>query len=381
MQIFENNLAVSSIYHRYLSLIISKEFADIRHGKVFTDAQQNSEQKNRRRELLPVEEETNKNKIIEEHGKTHFKAQIVDAFLGQITKKLNIEFDNKEHLYNNVIQIEDAAPQILEVLCLRAASVKRISPLINSLSWLSRELLTLVNKPQYRKNSDVKVNDPNLAISYVGLDNLKLLMPTFILKHWLPVSTAPYPLMKRKLWNESLSIALAASILAKEEGMDEFSAFTAGMFSNIGLLVVTQCTLQNYNELHQKKLRKAYESKDKKLHDVLVECNSSPELLHDQLINRHAKISADMVELMRLDRLQITEPIFDLAYATNYSKMHPIAQIVTKAKAYVAYRSLAKEVLIDKEEAKTFLSAARITQKDITLLKKSDIDHIKLKFN
>ena len=381
MQIFENNVTVSSVYHRYISLTISKEFADLRTGKVLKTGNQPSEQTNRRRELLAVEEETNQNKIIQEHGQIHFKTQMMEQFLNKVTRKLNIEFDNKENLYNNVIHIEDTAPAILEILCLRAASIKRISPLINSLSWLSRELITLVNKPQYRKGAEVKVNDPNLAISYVGLDNLKMLMPTFILKHWLPASTDPYPLMKRKLWNDSLSVALASSLLAKEEGLDEFTAFTTGMFSNIGLLAVTQCTLYNYNELYQKELREAYDNKDKKLHDALVQFDSSPELLHNQLITRSAQIAADLVELMRFDRLQITEPIFDLAYATEQKNMHPIAQVVTKAKAYVAYRSLAKEELIDTDEAKAFLLVARLTKKDITLLKKSDIDHIKLKFN
>ena len=88
------------------------------------------------------------------------------------------------------------------------------------------ELINLVNKPQYRKRSDVQVNEPNLALSYVGLDNLKLVMPTFMLKHWLPTSTAPYPLMKRKLWNDSLSVALAAQLLAKEHGLDRIYRFS-----------------------------------------------------------------------------------------------------------------------------------------------------------
>jgi len=381
MQIFENNLAISSIYHRATSLTISKEFADQRHGKVFVRDNQNSEQTNRRRELLQIEEETNKQKIIEEHGQSHFKAQIKEQFLSKVHKQLNIEFDNKEYLYNNVLHIQDAAPAVIEILCLKAASIKRISPLINSLSWLSRDLVSLVNKPQYRKRADVQVKDPNLAISYVGLDNLKLLMPTFTLKHWLPTSTAPYSLMKRKLWNDSLSIALASQALAKAEGLDEYTAYTTGMFSNIGLFAVTQCTLQTYNELYQKELRSAYENKDKKLHNAFVEFDSSPDLLYEQLISRSSAITADMVELMRFDRLQITEPIFDLAYATEHEKMHPIAKLVIKAKAYVAFRSLAKEDLINNDEAKALLSAARLMQKDVTLLKKTDIDHIKLKFN
>jgi hypothetical protein len=84
---------------------------------------------------------------------------------------------------------------------------------------------------------------------------------------------------------------------------------------------------------------------------------------------------------MRFDRLQITEALFDLAYASNVTHMCPIAKIVAKAKAYIAFRSLAKEDLIITDEAKALLTAGQLSTKDIALLKKSDIDHIKLIFN
>ena len=187
--------------------------------------------------------------------------------------------------------------------------------------------------------------------------------------------------MKRELWNDSLSIALAAQLLAKEQGLDEFTAFTAGMLSNLGLLAVTRSFLNTYNELYTEELRDAYESKDKKLHDVLVELEVSPDLLLEQLLQRSSKVAADMVELMRFDRLDITETLFDLAYAIDIKHMCPIAKIVTKAKAYIAFRSLAKENLISADEAKILLSAGQLTTDNIALLKKSDIDHIKLIFN
>ncbi|WP_085298575.1 HDOD domain-containing protein [Cognaticolwellia mytili] len=381
MQIFEDNKLVSPIYSRALSLAISKDFAQQKSGKIYTATQQNSEQTNRRRELLAVEEETNKNKIIQAHGQEHFKTQVMNKLFNKVTSQVNKAFDNKENLYNNVLKIEDEAPSIMEILAVKAASINRIAPLVKGLPWLCTELISLVNKPQYRKRSDVQVTEPNLALSYVGLDNLKLVMPTFMLKHWLPTSTAPFPLMKRKLWNDSLSIALASQKLAQEQGLDEFSAFTAGMLSNLGLLAVTQEFLNTYNELYTEELRDAYESKDKKLHDVLVEIEAPPELLLEQLIQRSSKMAADMVELMRFDRLQITEALFDLAYANNVAHMCPIAKIVAKAKAYIAFRSLAKEDLIITDEAKALLTAGQLSTKDIALLKKSDIDHIKLIFN
>ena len=61
--------------------------------------------------------------------------------------------------------------------------------------------------------------------------------------------------------------------------------------------------------------------------------------------------------------------------------MTDIAQLVAKARAYVVFRSLAKEELINNDEAKLLLSSAKITAADAALLKKSDIDHIKLNFS
>jgi len=380
MQLFEDDDAVSSIYQRAISLTISKEFAEQSNGKLVVAAQQDSEQTNRRRELLAVEKQANKDKIIEEHGQNHFKTQVMTKLYKQVNTQINNEFDNKENLYNNVLHIEDAAPSILEILAVKAASINRITPLVKSLSWLSNDIINLVNKPQYRKRADVQVTQANLALSYIGLDNLKLLMPTFILKHWLPGTTAPFGLMKRKLWNDSLSIALASKVLADKQGLDGFAAFTCGMFSNIGNLAVTRSVFDSFNDIYKTQRREAYESRDKRLHNIFVQLDMSPELLLEQLSSRSAKISADLVELMRFDRLNITEPLFDLAYGYQLKEMHPLAQAVAKAKAYVAFRSLAKEELIATDEAKLLLSKVRLTPDDIALLKRSDIDHIKLNF-
>jgi hypothetical protein len=380
MQIFENNDLVSPIYKRAMSLVISKEFAEQQSGKITVASHQNSEQSNRRRELLAVEEETNKNKRIKAHGKNFFTDQVMSKFFAHVTVELNKKFNNKENLYSSILKIEDAAPNIMEILSVRAASINRIIPLVKSLPWLADELINLVNKPQYRKRANVQVSDASLALSYVGLDNLKLVMPTFMLKHWLPNSTAPYKLMKRKLWNDSLATAMSSSVLAKKEGMDEFSAFAAGMFSNLGLIAVSRCFLTTYSELHTAELKEAYDNKDKKLHDTLVSFDASPELLLEQIVTRSSKISADLVEFMRLDRLRITEAIFDIAYTDTLEKMCPLAIIVAKAKAYVAYRNLAKDDLISTDESKTLLTAVGITSQEVSILKKSDIDHIKLNF-
>jgi HD-like signal output (HDOD) protein len=381
MQFFDSNDTISAIYQQSISLSISKDFAAQRYGKINFAHFQGSEQENSRRELLSVEVKARQDKIVAAHGEEHFRQQIMTTFFAQVNEQVNEEFDNKAYLYNSILRIDEIAPTILEMLSLRATSVNKIKPLATSLPWLAREIVSLVNKPQYRKRADVQVSDAKLALSYIGLDNLKLVMPTFILKHWLPTSTAPFGLMKRKLWNDSLATALASSVLAKNSGLDQYTAFTAGMLSNIGTLAITRCFLSTYNRMYKQELRKAFDVNDKRLHDVLIKIENPPELLLEQLVLRSSKLSAELIELMNFDRLAITEAIFDLAYTENIDKMCPIAQIVTKAKVYVCYRNLAKDNLITAEESLVLFEAAKITKAEIILLRKSDIDHIKLKFN
>ncbi|MBL4823529.1 MAG: HDOD domain-containing protein [Colwellia sp.] len=381
MQIFELNDIISSIHQRALSLSISKDFARQQYGKINLVDHQGSEQENRRRDLLSVEKETQQEKIVAAYGEEHFRSQVTDTFYKQVRRQVNKEFDNKTHLYHNFLCIEDAAPAILELLALRATSINRIQPLATSLPWLATDLISLVNKPQYRKRANVQVNDAKLALSYIGLDNLKLVMPTFILKHWLPNSTAPYGLMKRKLWNDSLSVALAASALAKDKKLDCYTAFTTGMLSNIGQLAVTRCFLNTYNEMYKEALRQAVTDKDKRLHNVLVKVDNSPELLLEQLTLRCSKLSADLIELMSFNRLPITEAMFDLAYSDNIDAMSPIAQVIAKAKVYVNYRSLTKAKLIDDNEVALLFETVKLSEQETALLNKSDIDHIKLRFN
>lgn len=381
MQIFDNNPAIATIYQRDVSLSISKDFAEKQAGKIPMVTGQGSEQENRRRELLSVEIEAQQNKIIAQHGEEHFRKQVEQIFFDGVRTKINSDFDNKEHLYHHILGIEEACPQILDTLSTRAASVNQIKDLATSLSWLSVDLVNLVNKPQYRKRADVQVTDAKLALSYIGLDNLKLVMPTFTLKHWLPNSTAPYGLMKRKLWNDSLSIGLAAKTLAQHHELNEFAAFTTGMLSNIGRLAVTRCYLTTFSDMYKEEVRDAFEKKDKRLHTVLTQIEANEYILLEQLLMRSSQLSADLIEKMNFKRLAITEPVFDLAYADTIEKMHPIAQLVAKAKAYVAFRSLTKDGLIDEEESKLLLNTVNLKADEIALLKKSDIDHIKLSFN
>lgn len=345
MQIFNNNENVALIYARALSLTIHSE----------ASIQQNS-------------------------VKESYDDKVRHALFNKVTQKVREEFNNNSQIYHNSLLIEDVTPAIMDILSVRAASIKRIANLVNTLPWLGNDLIAFVNKPQYRKNSEIRVKTPNLALSYIGLDNLKLVMPTFFLKHWLPNNMACLPLIKRKLWHDSLSTALAAQKLANKYGLDEFTAFSAAILSNLGLLAVSQGFLNIYNELYERELRIADQRKNKKLHTTLTTLNMTPQLLLEHITQHSSSISADIIKLMGFKYLRVTEAIAELACASHVNELSPIAKVVIQAKAFVAFRNLAKEKLITTAEAKILLTTAKLSNSDISLLKKSNIDQIKLNF-
>jgi hypothetical protein len=117
-----------------------------------------------------------------------------------IETSIQKQMDDIDNIYHEIVGIQDAVPTILDILGVKSASVGRLEPLVNELSWLGRDLVSLVNLPQYRKQSTkgttVKVDTPALALRYLGLENLQMVIPTFAMRHWMPHDTSPFPLLK-----------------------------------------------------------------------------------------------------------------------------------------------------------------------------------------
>lgn len=381
MNFFQQNEVLDPIYQRAISLLISRDFAYKQKGEIFVTNYQDSEQANQRRELLEVEQIAIQHKVIEEHGQNQFQKEVATKLLSKVKKQVVQQLESKEVVFNQILKIESAASDILEILSLRAASIKRITPLAASLPWLSNDLINLVNKPQYRKRSLVKISDPGVAVSYVGLNNLCMVMPTFILKHWLPENIKPFTTIKRKLWQNCLATAMASRTLAKSYNIDEYTAFTASILSCIGNFTVVRCLNDTFHHLHQAASKKAFSNKDKRLHDALKTVEPTPELLLELICIYNSKVAGEVVEMMHFDRLNITEAIFELSFAQDQTKMSILAKIILKSHAYIHHRSLMDEELLDKEEAKQWLTLNQLSAKDVHLLNKTDIDHIKLQFN
>ncbi|WP_105166724.1 HDOD domain-containing protein [Pseudoalteromonas sp. T1lg23B] len=366
-----------ALTERAHDLLISHSFAQEQIGFIHT-LEMNLGEKIPQRTMLEVEIAASAKR--KESSTSHHKyiakasAHIHHAIEESITKQLN----DTDSLYYEVMGIQDGVPAVFDLLAVKSASVGRLEPLVNDLTWLGRELVSLVNLPQYRKKSStgmaVKVDTPALAIRYLGLENLQWVLPTYAMKHWLPYSTEPFSLMKRKLRELSMSTAIAAKALAQSNGVKEQHAYTLGMMLDIGKAALTRLYLRTHEQVWQDRVRKARDKGHKDLHTALLELGPDPLFLRNLLLENSAKVTQQLIEKMDFRYLPFAAAMeeFAVSYLPNSNKKLtdplPLTKVLKKAHGYALYLLLADKHFIEPDETKLWFSYLELTKAEQKVL-------------
>ena len=299
---------------------------------------------------------------------------------------MNKQLEDVDSVVHETIGIQDSVPAILEILAVRSASVGRLEPLVKDLSWLGRELVAFVNLPFYRKqrnkHTSVQVDNPLLALRYIGLDNLKFVVPTFAVRHWMPHSTEPFPLLKRRLRDNSMACAIAAQELAKLNGVNEVHAFTLGMLLDVGKIALVRLYLRTFERVWQRQVAKAREEQKKDLHTALLELKPDPLFLSSLLRTLSMKVTATVIEQMSFKYLpfnavmqQLTTPL-----AKNDEYL-PLTEVILKARCYAQYLSLNEHQLVEQDETEHWFAHFNFTQEELDQLAKCNFDRFHIQIN
>lgn len=294
--------------------------------------------------------------------------------------------EDLEQLYYEVVGIQDTVPTILDILAVRSASVGRLEPLVNDLSWLGRDLVSLVNMPQYRKQSAkgtaVKVDSPALALRYLGLENLQLVIPTFAVRHWMPHATDPFPLLKRKLRDLSMSTAIAARQIAEVSDVNPQHAFTLGMLVDVGKVAVTRLYLRTFEQVWQNKVMIAREKNHKDLHTALMELSPDPLFLRNLLLHDSPLLSAQLIEKMAFRYLPFNAVMEELiAFDTElgeFDALMPLTKTIKQAQGYAQYLQLKESHLIEEDEAQMLFDSLHMDANLLSTLAKCSYQTLQL---
>ncbi|WMS94684.1 HDOD domain-containing protein [Pseudoalteromonas sp. HL-AS2] len=384
-EIVQQPRIVKMLNQRAHDLLLGHNFAHQQIGFIHTLEMDYGEPL-KQRTLLEVEVAAQQKRKLKSTAHHKYRAAASEQLHKAIEKMMSEQLSDIDSVIQNTIGVEDSVCAMLDILATKSASVGRLEPLVNDLSWLGRELVTLVNLPYYRnqrsKNTAVKVDSPALALRYIGLDNLQLVVPTFAVRHWMPYSTEPFSLLKRRLKESAMANAIAAQKIAEVNEVNPSHAFTLGMLLNVGQIALVRLYLKVFEQIWQRKVQFARTTANKGLHTALLELKPDPLFLTTLLSEQSLAISAKIIEKMAFKYLPFNSVMQQLVNGIEKGDTAlPLTQVMLKARCYSQYLTLKQHQLVEPDETLSWFSYFKFTKKELKALQASNFNNLAIQID
>lgn len=370
------------LYNLLMRLDKGQEAAGVEvEGKVKAEQ---SEQFNARRELLEIEVLAKRDMELNKRSQMNYLESVSKIVHDEVYKRIQDNMEDMDKLCDQVLQIDPEIAQVLELLSVRAVSIAKLEPLINAIPWMAADILKLVNSPKHRKKDRlgkvIKVENLRMALSFIGIDNLKILIPSMAFKRWIPKVTDPYPGFKHKIWEHTLATALSSQRIAQIAEVNENQAYVLGMFHDVGKLAIAKMYFKFYEAVHREALMEAHKEQKRDEHEALTKIGPSTDFWFSLMWNYSLTLSKKVIEHLNMKRLFIASAMDEFAQNTPFDDMSPLARVLVQGNAYAKYRVLKSYKLINMDEAKEYLKSFKMPAGALGSLKTLDVRVLPLSF-
>lgn len=335
-----------------------------------------SEQNNARRLLLHVEKVAIENKRLEAESEASFLDRVSQQLHSHILTALEQQVEDITSLFDHTVGQVDDQSQILDCLGTRAATISKLEPWVAGSPWLYDELIKVVNSPTFRRRDSkgriIVVENLRTALSFLGIDNLRLLLPSLLIKRVMPQITDPYPQIKIKFSQYATGTALSARTLATFWQQKPYPAYVMGMLSNMGRCLVARLYFKLFEATHRKLLEDAQRKRERDLHDGLLKIRPSASYLIAMQEKFADAISADIFDHLALQRVPIRPALRGLVTGQPDEET-PYYDILIRAREYSKVRMLYSQRFITTDEVKATLRPLAFPSGSLDALKAVDI--------
>lgn len=368
-----NNLLLSSD-------IVAKMMGKRSPGEVsFTESEQN----NARRLLLQVEKNAIKTKQVEAESAASYLERVSAILHQRLFGEIQRQIQDVNSVLTQAVGLNENVAPLLDTLSLRATSITRIEPLAAALPWLYDDLMAVVNTPKFRRKDSrgkiIPVETLRTALSFLGIDNLRLLMPAMIFKRAVPKITDPFPEIKHRVIQYAQGIGLCMRAVAEAHKQLPHEAFAVGLFSQLGRCAIIRLYFKFFEQLRVEMLQEAEAERDTELHSALGQIQPSANYLIAVQEAYSTSLTERLLTAMQFKRLRLVLPLTEIQEQTD--SPHPLTTLLTGSTSYCAIRMLHAGKFINKEETPAALSQTKLTRSERDTLKMLDIFQLPLTEN
>jgi hypothetical protein len=376
---------------RFEKLLLSQDEAIIDAG-LKTDKQrliEQSEQNESRRLLLVIEELANKKKEVAASAENAFLKQVEIDFHEALIADLDIEFKDTDMIMDKILKFDKSLGKLLDVLYTEACSITRIITCLETLPWLEEAILKFVRQPKYRRlgsaGHPIVLKTIRSALSFVGIESLRTLMPVLIAKHTNPTQSEFTPNIVKAMWLYTLGTSNIAKALSEKYGVKPHFGYNIGLLANVGRTAVVNLYLRTFDKKLREEIIKARKKNNMNQAKALGTLLPSNKYIIT-LWQRHANtITANVMKSLNCRWLMIAIGFEDFAKIrqvdiTHVDKLdvHPLAKLLFTSQGFMQYKILSKEKLMGKQEAMVYLRNFGVTSSHVSLISKLNLTGIEL---
>jgi hypothetical protein len=382
----------STMNNRFEHLLVSLDEAVILSGKK-TDKQrimEDSEQVYARRELLFVEEVTIKDREQISHKRNLFIQQVEAEFHVGLINDLAERFKNTQFILEKVLGLDLSIGQIFDILYTESCTISRLEVLIKELDWLSDAIINFAKQPKYRrfdsKGKLISIHSLRSALSFVGIESLRTLLPVLIAKRSMPPKSALFPELHKNIWEYTLGTGQACRAIAEKEGIKWYLGYNIGLLSTIGRSAVTTIYLKTFDGKLRDKIIQAQKKKDPAEAEALNTLVPSHKYLMSMWHTYADRLTNDLVASLKCRRLMVGIGFEDYNRIKEISgayikanNLHPLTNLLFRCQGYLKFKMMKANNLISKEASMVYLRNFGIVSDDVVLLMKTNLTDIEIK--
>lgn len=357
-----NNSELALLARQFNSLLLSLSFArKLDRNSVFIEDQEII----RQRELLAVEQRRQDERDRMYHSRQQQRARMSEALHEQVFTALLQVMETPEELRNRGLLMSGHSVSFLDQLHARAASMRGLETHAASLSWLEDDLLRIVNMPPFANLADpkrVRVTTLRNALGFIGVDDLRYLIPAYTMQYWLPKAIEPFNLLAQKLWEHSFATAITAKTLAELDGQSNPAlAFTVAMFHDLGKGVLARLYASLFIEIQRQQLDKYRLKNESSSYNTLVELEPSELFLRNLFVHFSAMFTEKLFANVKFQFVPFHAVYADLVATETAQERTGLTRILYQAQAYTKFRTLHQAGFATATEAKLLYKDAELS--------------------
>lgn len=363
------------VFHRFTDFIVSDQVTKKRLGLI--NQEQTAEVN---RNLLSVEAKAQQEKLRRSKTAEEFLIYINEYFHDALLTYIDQIADNNSVLFGDIFKLDAHVTKLVQTCLNKNSSANQIAELVTQLPWLKKDLLGVVNKPPFREEGSSRplLDDVMLAVRYVGPDNIRMPILALIVKHWQPHSTEPYHDSKTKLWQYSVATANCMEQLAPNYRIEPLQAYFLGLAHGVGFGLALRLYLRSFEKVRLNEMKKARQASRPDIEKALDQLQLDGEFASEVIFKHGWSLSHGLIKKLDLKLTPLLPAIEQVEVWPEEPIEQPLAALLVKSSTYSQYKVLQKARLIELNEAKRFLTGAKINNEFISNLNQVDLSRLNL---